>query len=534
MDHLLHHLLQRSAERHADRGAVVDGPRTLSYGELERWADQVAHLLIDLGVERGERVGLYLDKSIEAVVAIYGTLKAGAVYVPFDPSAPAKRLAYIAADCGVEVLLTGAEKQGRWQALLDGGAPLRSLVVLNRREGELEQRPRGVRCLGAEAVDARPDEPPAVAAIGADLAYILYTSGSTGDPKGVMLTHRNALAFVEWATEEFGVGPDDRLSSHAPFHFDLSVFDLFAAARAGAAVVLVPPKLSAFPGQVARFMADYGITVWYSVPSLLTMLAQRGGLERTRLPRLRAVLFAGEVFPTKYLRGLMRLLPHARFANLYGPTETNVCTWYDVPPLPDEMTETIPIGTAIADVEVAVVGDDGALVSPGEVGELWVRGSTVMRGYWGDAERTARALTSRPVAGGIHDLLYRTGDLVREDRHGELRLVGRLDAQIKSRGYRIELGEIETALYAHPEVDECAVIAVPDELVTNRITAYVVARDGVSRKELVAFCADRIPRYMVPDTFVFADRLAKTSTGKIDRQALEQRSTTSDDRSTTS
>lgn len=216
----------------------------------------------------------------------------------------------------------------------------------------------------------------------------------------------------------------------------------------------------------------------------------------------------------------MRLLPRVRFANLYGPTETNVCTWYDVPPLADDMVEPISIGVAIDDVEVFAVTDDGRPAAQGDTGELYVRGPTVMRGYWGDPERTGRSLVPHPFRTDVSDPVYRTGDLVEEMGDGNLRFLGRRDAQVKSRGYRIELGDVETAIYAHPDVVECAVVAVPDDLVTNRLKAFVVARGDLDEAGLTRICAERIPRYMVPETFELRDALPKTSTGKIDRQNL--------------
>lgn len=518
MGHRLHQLLHASAEAHGDRVAVVDRGRSVTYSELDRRSNQLAHLLLDLGVERGDRVGLFLDKSLESVVGVYGALKAGAAYVPLDPQAPPARLAYIAADCGIRVLLTGRGKAGAWGEFIGRGAPVGTLVVLDAAGGDLGAPPPGVTVLPSTALRGVPESAPGVPTIGLDLAYILYTSGSTGDPKGVMLTHQNALTFVEWAAERFQVEPDDRLSSHAPLHFDVSIFDLFAAAAGGAAVVLVPPETSVFPVEVARFIGGNRITVWYSVPSILSMLVLRGGLAGGDFPHLRTVLFAGEVFPTKYLRRLMELLPHVRFYNLYGPTETNVCTYYEVPALPPDRTEPIPIGAAIEGVEVFALTEEGRRAGPGEVGELYVRGPSVMQGYWGDPERTSRALVPDPL--GLPGPVYRTGDLVARGEDGNYLFLGRRDAQIKSRGYRVELGDIEAALYAHPSVVECAVTAVPDELVTNRIKAYVVARDGVSAAELARFCAERIPGYMIPEVFEFRGSLKKTSTGKIDRQAL--------------
>jgi amino acid adenylation domain-containing protein len=512
---LIHELLEASAEAHPTRTAVVDRARVLRYEELEAEANRVAGLLLDLGLERGDRVGLYLDKSLEAVVGVYGALKAGAAYVPLDPGAPVARVGYIAGDCGLRFLLTGRAKAGSLDGLVDAGAEPDAIVVLD----DADPGPGPRRTLGRREIEGRDGARVDAPAGHDDLAYILYTSGSTGEPKGVMLSHRNALAFVRWAGDLVEVGPEDRLSSHAPFHFDLSVFDLFAAARGGASVTLVPPEASVLPQELRRFIEEAGITVWYSVPSILTSLALRGGLQRGQFPDLRAVIFAGEVFPTKFLRRLMGLLPHAAFYNWYGPTETNVCTWYRVPELPEGSTEPVPIGRPIDDTEVFAVTDGGTRATPGEVGELYVRGDTVMHGYWGDPERTARVLVTDPIE-GARGPAYRTGDLVQELEDGNLRFLGRRDTQIKSRGNRIELGDIETAILSHPDVVECAVVAVPDEEVTNRIRAHVVAHEGLTAGDLARHCRAYLPKYMIPEAFDFAEALPKTSTGKIDRQAL--------------
>jgi len=348
LNYLISHLLEAAAESRPDSIAVVDGERSFTYGELDELSNRLANLLRTEGVRRGDRVGLCLEKCVEAVAAIYGVLKAGAAYVPLDPKAPATRQAYILRDAGVHVLLSSTKQATTWEVLQQEGADFRTVVVLDAElAGDVAGAAQLLDAADVALADAsRPD----VGGIDFDLAYILYTSGSTGTPKGVMLTHRNCLAFVDWAGEEFGVTAADRVSSHAPLHFDLSTFDLYAAARAGAAVVLAPPAASVFPVELRRFIEDQAISVWYSVPTVLTMLVTRGGLEGGEFPQLRTILFAGEVFPTPHLRRLRQLLPHVRFANLFGPTETNVCTWWEVPPLPEEMTESIPIGRAIENV----------------------------------------------------------------------------------------------------------------------------------------------------------------------------------------
>ncbi len=457
-------------------------------------------------------MALLLEKSAEAVIAVYAVLKAGATYVPLDEQAPTARLAYILRDAGVTCVVTSAARARDWERLRAAGAGFSTLVVAGADEPP--PAPAGVRAVAWREAESCPADPLDVPTGPDDLAYVLYTSGSTGEPKGVMLSHRNCLAFVEWAADTIELTPEDRLSSHAPLHFDLSTFDLFAASVSGAAVVLVPREASVFPVELARFISDAGITVWYSVPSILTMLTLRGSLSERGLSSLRAVIFAGEVFPTKYLSRLMDLLPRARFYNFFGPTETNVCTWYEVPRPASALPDDLPIGRPIGGVAALVVDEEGNEVDTGGTGELLIRGPTVMHGYLGRPELTAGTLSGSGL-----DRTYRTGDLVQLDGDGNLRFLGRRDSQIKSRGYRIELGDVERALNAHEAVTECAVVAVPDDLITNRLKAFVVAT-GVDASKLVAFCRDRLPRYMVPDEIEFRDSLPKSSTGKIDRRKL--------------
>jgi acyl-coenzyme A synthetase/AMP-(fatty) acid ligase len=277
-----------------------------------------------------------------------------------------------------------------------------------------------------------------------------------------------------------------------------------------------------FPASLAKFIAAQGISVWYSVPSALVHLVLRGSLQTQNLERLRLVLFAGEVFPMKYLRQLVELLPGVELFNLYGPTETNVCTYYRVHRAKLGNTERIPIGRGCSNTEVFAVDEGDRFIQPGQTGELYVRGPSVTCGYWGDPDKTRQTVVPNRFQPNYEEKIYRTGDLVMLREDGDYEFVGRRDSQIKSRGYRIELGEIEAALLSHPDVKEAAAVAVPDEEVGNRIKA-IVALHGEARltaAEVQLHCAQRVPKYMIPEVVEFRANLPKTSTGKLDRVQL--------------
>jgi amino acid adenylation domain-containing protein len=495
---------------------VVGAHGTSTYAEIAELAGRIASALLAAGVGRGDRVGILLDKSPDALAALFGVMRIGAAYVPIDPDAPPARAARIVSGSGMRVLITTARAGAQTVAQLPGDATRPTLALL---DGRGDGFPLAAPILEWSAIRATPPVPETHPwPEPEDLAYILYTSGSTGEPKGVMLTHRAALAFVIWSADLLELRPDDRLSQVAPWHFDLSVFDLFASAHAGAAVVLVPKRVMLFPVNLADFIRDQAISVWYSVPSVLTRLMLHGGLTARQYPRLRHVVFAGEVFPTRHLRELMETLSGRRFFNWYGPTETNVCTWYEVV-TPPEGDTPIPIGRACAGTTALAVTPDGTVAAPGDEGELYVAGPTVMSGYWGNAERSAATLG--PHA-GVPDPVrrgYRTGDWVRPTIDGDFHFTGRRDNMVKSRGYRIELGEVEAALYSHPDVEEAVVVTVPYEEAGNLLHAAVVLRDGatVTGTGLIAHCANRIPRYMVPQQVVLKEQLPRTLNGKFDR-----------------
>jgi non-ribosomal peptide synthetase component F len=335
-----------------------------------------------------------------------------------------------------------------------------------------------------------------------------------------MLSHSNAFTFLDWCRANFGLSPDDRFSSHAPFHFDLSVFDLFASCREGATLVVIGEALGKEPARLGTFLAERRLSVWYSAPSILTLLARHGGIDQPGAPSPRLVLFAGEVFPIAPLRLVRRAWPGATFWNLYGPTETNVCTAYRVPDaIPDDRTDPFPIGPVCPPLRARVVDEQGQDVAPGTLGELVIAGPGVMRGYFGQPELTRQAF----LRDGEGTPWYRTGDLVADDGNGCFLFHGRRDRMVKKRGYRIELGEIEAALYRHDGVDRAAVIARSDD--DGVSIAAFVAMKPAQKKSIIAMkrhCTSYLPHYMVPDSITFVSALPTTSTDKVDYQGLKR------------
>jgi amino acid adenylation domain-containing protein len=521
MSRLLQHALTAQAERRPQAVAVAMNETRLRYGELESASNRLARTLRAAGVERGDRVALLLPKSPRAIVAIVAVLKADAIYVPLDPTGPVPRLARMldvtaprcllaeaaVAPVVVDLLAASPPRAGLALGWLDGPAPAPLPAP-----GPADFSAADVGAAADGVLDASNDA--------SDPAYILFTSGSTGVPKGVVISHANVQHFVDWATTYFGLGPDERASGHSPLHFDLSTFDIFGTLGAGGELHLVPPGLAVAPDAVPRFIREAALTQWFSVPSLLTYLVKFDAVQANDFPSLRRLLWCGEVLPTPVLRTLMSRLPHVRFTNLYGPTEATVASsYYTVAACPATDDTPIPIGTPCAGEELRVLDADLRPVPAGALGELYIGGVGLSAGYWRDPQKTAAAFVTD--GGGVR--LYRTGDLARRGADGLFYFVGRVDSQIKSRGYRIELGEIEAALHHIPELREAAVVAIDTGGFEGATIccAYAPAPGApVTPVTLRRALAAMLPVYMLPARWCRLDRLPKNANGKIDRPAL--------------
>lgn len=522
---LLQQGISNQADRHPDAIAIVCRDQRLTYEALEHRSNRLARLLAENGCRRGDRVALLMPKTPEAIIGMLGVLKAGAAYVPLDPAGPATRLARMleVSECRC-VLATGAV-----------GPMLRDMLAAAKlaappRIGWLQPSPSAgaevISDFTANDLESYSDAPPGVVGSDTDLAHILFTSGSTGLPKGVMITHRNVKAFIDWARRYFGTAPGERISQHPPFHFDLSTFDIYGTLSSGAELHLVPHELNLLPHKLAQFMRDAQLTQWFSVPSVLNLMAKYDVVNRGDFPALQRLLWCGEAMPTPTLIYWMQRLPHVRFTNLYGPTEATIASsFYTVPGVPLDDRESIPIGTACDGEELLVLDEQLDAVEPGEIGDLYIRGVGLSPGYWRDPDKTRAAFITRSSSANMEDRIYKTGDLARIGEDGLVYFLGRADSQIKSRGYRIELGEIEAAANATGWLRECAVVALASEgFEGHAICCAYTPLPGVdvTPASLRERLKSLLPAYMLPTHWRAFDLLPKNANGKIDRPALRE------------
>lgn len=511
---LLHDYLLQPARELSDKVALVCMKQRLTYGELDANSNALAHSLVAGGVKRGDRVVIFADNTVEAVISFWAVLKANAVVSIVNPLTKSDKLSYLLEDCRPAAIITDAHIHSVFAEPVRACFHLQCVVVSGAIDDtKLAALPHAQRWADAVA-GGDPVTAPLRKCIDIDLAAIIYTSGSTGDPKGVMLTHRNMLTACTSIASYLELQEDEVILGVLPLAFDYGLYQMLMAFRTGARLVL--ERSFTFPAQILNLMVDEGVTGFPGVPTIFSILAELKSLKDYDLSKIRYVTNTAAALPVKHILMLRDIFPAARIYSMYGLTECKRCTY--LPPK-DIDSKPASVGIAIPNTEMWIVDEDGNKVAPGVIGQLVIRGATVMKGYWEKPEATAKKLKPGPLPG--EQVLY-TGDHCKMDEEGYLYFVGRMDDVIKSRGEKVAPKEVENMLMNIPGVKEAAVIGVPDEILGQAVKAFVVLEEGVTmtEKQLQKECQSRLENFMVPKHIVTVPNLPRTDTGKIKKTGL--------------
>jgi long-chain acyl-CoA synthetase len=522
---LVHDYLTLSATRFPDKVALICGEQRETYETIDRRSDQLAETLGDMGLKFQDRVAIFLDNSIESVVAIYGTLKAGGVIMMLNGSMKAKKLAYIMRDAGARVLITHVNKLSVIQDAADDFLTDCRIIWIGNPTAV--PKTAHVRCevwaalfhnVNSNKGERRHRSPPIdrQRCCDRDLAALIYTSGSTGEPKGVMSAHCNVICAAQSIISFLQNTSDDVILNVLPLSFDYGLYQVIMAFMFGGTVIIEKPFL--YPVNVLERIPREGVTGFPIVPTIAAMFLKMRNLSAFDFSSLRYATSTSAPLPVEHIRKLRALMPNARLYSMYGLTECKRVSY-----LPPEELDRRPssVGKAIPNCSVTIVTEDGREASVGEVGELVVRGANVMQGYWNAPELTAKFFREGPQPG---DRALYSGDLFRKDDEGFLYFVGRKDDLIKSRGERVSPKEVENVLCSIEGVAQSAVIGVTDEILGQSIKAFVVCEPGaqLTRRELLKFCLNHLESYMIPKHVEFLAELPKTPHGKIDKEALRR------------
>ena len=501
MKNSVSHWLDSIAKKMPDKLALKDASGQITYQEYRNKSLAIARKILESNNgEIKKPVVIYLEKSKEVLVSFLGVAYSGCFYSPIDTEMPRSRVDKILEVLAPEIVITTNELRVNFEKLNFNGSYIIYEDVEASEDDETIVKPYTDRIIDT------------------DLLYVLFTSGSTGVPKGVSICHRSVIDYIDWVTETFNITHEDTFGNQAPFYFDNSILDIYSCMKTGATLNIIPKKLFFQPVPLLEYIRDNKINTIFWVPSALIVVSKLKAFRNVDLSDiLKRVLFCGEVMPNKQLNIWRKFLPNVTYANLYGPTEiTDACTYYIVDrEFSDD--EALPIGIPMSNTDILVLNDDDKLVIGDEVGELCVRGTSLAMGYYNNPEKTQTVFVQNPLNNAVPEIIYRTGDLVKYNEYGEIIYLSRKDFQIKHLGHRIELGEIETAVSSLEEVTlNCCLY---DEK-HQKIVLFVdvdVDRDFIKER-----IGKMIPEYMIPGKVVYLENMPINANGKIDRVKLKE------------
>ncbi len=495
-------LVDIAAARFGNNIAFKDFEGEISFKALQEKSRIIATALIKSVITgRTKPVMIYMPKSIKSIVSFMGSMYAGSPYVPMDYAVPIARFVATAENLCPAAIITDEAGKAK---LTDAGVTVPIFVYDEIINGSADNSTIDEIIKTATDLDA---------------AYIMYTSGSTGTPKGVTISHRAVLDYTKWLTDTFDITPASVIGMQSAFHFDNSVFDMFAALYTGCTTVIIPEVLFMYPEKLFDFMDEEKISIIFWVPTVMISVANSGVLSEKKLDALKLILFAGEVMPIKQLNEWIKAYPDCKFVNMYGPTEATDIVLYYVVDRDYEMNETLPIGIPCANMKAIILNEENKRCKKGEQGELCIGGSGIAMGYWNSPEITAKAFIQNPLNTKYEDRIYRTGDLVYEAEDGNIIFIGRADSQIKLRGNRIELGDIEAAASAQADIKNCCAMFNAEK---EEIILFLETDAQIIQRKFNLELKKYIPAYMVPQKIISMSAFPHTPSGKIDRQTLKK------------
>ncbi|MBI9097303.1 MAG: amino acid adenylation domain-containing protein [Spirochaetaceae bacterium] len=518
---LVQHYFEKSLSRYNKKICVRDKEIELSFEDVNIFSNKLALCLKRNGAGRQSPIVVSVKRNSYYIGIILGILKNDSIYIPIDKNCPENKVVKILNDCNPPVIICDSTTIKKMRDITAKQFHKIILLSIDKEEktGDIERN----TIISMPEINSEIDTTAVFRNIDTDLAYILYTSGSSGNPKGVGITHLNIINYIEWAVKQFSICDSDRIISTAPFQFDMFTFDIFTSLKSAATLCIAGDVELMFPIKLLDFIEKNKGTIWKGISSLFIYIANTKSLEKGRIPTLKKILFGGEELSSKYLIEWMQKFPDIDFYNVYGPTEaTGISTFYHVPTIPNSSQEKIPIGQACANTETYVITEDGDHAKVNEIGELWIRGSSLSPGYISEEDNLNSVFAKNPFSLVQSDRIYKTGDLVKTDEKGRLIFIGRKDDQVKVMGYRIELEEIRRAITSIEGIEDGAVIVYnsPDKDEIKEIIAFYQTLSDLSLEYIITEIKKKIPPYMIPKHIIRIESICRTDRMKIDKNEL--------------